>query len=138
MILRHGQIGFSIIEFMVIVAIFGILAAISLPRILTANKQVAYTTARQIIADMRYARRLAIAKAHVCTVSFSGNRYIISCKGVTISKTLQEGVSWTGDDKFIFSPIGEASSGNMVTIISGDNQYDINVVAATGRVYHDL
>ena len=66
----NDEHGFTIIEFLAIIAIIGILVVMAVPRLGTLGKSVAQTTARRLVADMRYARRLAIASAKDHIVRF--------------------------------------------------------------------
>jgi prepilin-type N-terminal cleavage/methylation domain-containing protein len=54
-----NQRGYSLVELLVAVAIFGVLAAMGLPHIDTKRQDI-QTTTKQIIADYRWARNRAI------------------------------------------------------------------------------
>jgi len=54
-----GQRGYSLVELLVAVGIFGLLAALGLPHLDTRRQDI-QTTAAQVIADYRWARNRAI------------------------------------------------------------------------------
>jgi Tfp pilus assembly protein FimT len=137
--------GVTLIEVIMIIAIIGMLAAMSIPRIGSLDERTAYTTARRIVADMRYARRLAIttAKNHIVRFSPAGGPYteyrIFKDDGGEVqvgeSRQIPERVTCTGTEELTFQPFGNASSDGAVSLSAGTDQYDVNIIAATGRVY---
>lgn len=143
----YSKHGFTIIELIMIITIIGILSAMSIPRIGSFGKNKAYIAARRIVADMRYARRLAITKAQDYTVEFSPSggpytEYNILQGAVQVGETRQipAGVTCNGTEQFTFERLGNAfsdgvHSDGMVSLIAGGEQYDVNVIAITGRAY---
>jgi len=69
----HGEKGFTILESTLVIIVIGMLAVISLPKIMKTNRRVAEITTQQITADMRYARSLAITKSTGHIVKFHSN-----------------------------------------------------------------
>ena len=63
----RSEDGITLLETIMLIAIIGMLAALSIPRTGSVAGYAAHATARQIIADMRYTRGRAIAttKNHV-------------------------------------------------------------------------
>ena len=138
--------GFTVIELVAIVAIIGILVVISVPRLGDFGKSVARTTSRQIIADMRYARRLAIATAknHIVRFYPPGGPYdeyrLLQVDGETEEQVgegrqISEQIVCTGTEETTFNPLGYTSGSALISLSAGEEEYEINVVAATGRVY---
>jgi Tfp pilus assembly protein PilE len=139
--------GFTVIELIMIVAIIGVLCIMSIPRIGSFGKNQAHIAARRIVADMRYTRRLAITNAQDYTVEFSpsGGPYTEYCilKGaaqVGETRQIPTGVTCSGTEQFTFESLGNAlsdgtSSDGMVSLVAGSDQYDVNVIAITGRAY---
>ena len=135
--------GVTLVEVMMIVVIIGILTAISMPRIgKSLYEHSAHTTARRIVADMRYARRLAItaAKDHIVRFSPAGGPYtgysvFQESMQVGEARQIPERVTCTGTAEFTFQLLGNASSDGTVSLNAGDSQYDVNIIAATGRAY---
>ncbi len=71
------QGGYSLIELLVGVAIFGLLAAIGLPHLDTRRQDI-QTTTRQVIADYRWARTRAITSGdHFAVEWVTSGRYEI-------------------------------------------------------------
>jgi general secretion pathway protein H len=141
--------GFSLIELLIIIMIIGVLAAVAVPRIGSGEKS-AYSSARQIVADLRYTRTLAVTtgQKHYLKLLPAGGPYtsyeiykdevsptddvkvgdtrIISGK-VTCTSTLEE-------LKFTYLGIGFAGDG-LITINDGTNTFGVSVTASTGRIY---
>lgn len=143
----HLEYGFTIIEVMAIIAIIGIVTVMAIPRIGTFSKYNAQTITRRVIADMRYARRLAItnSKDHIVRFSSSGGSYEYSIfrkdgileEQVGATKQIPAGIICAGDDEFTFHKLGNASYSDTgtVSLSAEGNQYDVNVIATTGRIY---
>ena len=142
----NDEHGFTIIEFLAIIAVIGILAVMAIPRIGTLGKSSAKTTARQLAADMRYARRLAIAgaKDHIVRFYPAGGPYdeyrIFQKEGaietqVGESRQISNKVVCTGIEELTFYPLGHTSNSGMISFSAEGDQYDVNVIAVTGRVY---
>ncbi len=142
----NNQRGVTILEVVMLIAIIGMLSALAIPRIGSIAEYAAHTTARQIIADMRYARMQAIstAKDHIVRFSPSGGSHteygIFRVEGeveeqVGQTKQIREEVTCSGPDEFTFYPFGNASSNDTISLVGATDQYDVNVVATTGRVY---
>jgi hypothetical protein len=140
---RHG---YTIIEIVAIIAVIGILIAIALPRFGAVSKNIARTTSRQIMSDIRYVRRLAIASAkdHIIRFYPAGgpyNEYRLFRKERMLEeqlgepKQIPEQIICTGTEELTFNPFGYASGSGIISLIADGDQYDVNVVAATGRVY---
>lgn len=146
----YTERGFTILEVMLSVMIIGIMALLAVPRILDTRRHVVYMTHQQIVADMRYARGLAIAKSESYAVRFSPdegpyNKYeIVRVADDTIPvKSMQIpankivcGPAGGFGGALTFYRFGNASDTGAVILLSAEGrQESINVVRATGRVY---
>ena len=140
----HKEHGVTLVEVMMIIATIGMLTAMSIPRTGHRDRNTAYTTARRLVVDMRYARRLAITdtKDHIVRFSPTGGPYTqygIFRKEddgetqVGESRQIPERITCTGTEEFVFQPPGNASSNGKVSLSTGNNQYNVNVIAATGK-----
>ena len=142
--------GFTLIEALLIILLIGILAAIAIPRIGSSEKS-AYSSARQIVSDLRYTRTLAVTTGQRHYLKFFpasglytsstklvtygiyrdeastdvqiGDTRIISTK-VTCTSTLEE-------FNFNYLGIGTAGLDGLITI----STYRVSVNASTGRIY---
>ncbi|MGD9764294.1 MAG: Tfp pilus assembly protein FimT/FimU [Candidatus Binatia bacterium] len=66
---RHG--GFSLIELLVSVAIFGVLSALALPHV-DLRRQDVQSATKQVIADYRWARTRAITSGDHFAITWTG------------------------------------------------------------------
>jgi prepilin-type N-terminal cleavage/methylation domain-containing protein len=147
--MQKPRAAFSLVELVLVVVILGVMAVISLPRFgHDALDRLATTTiTREIASDMRLARSLAVAKADTKPQGYavrmtggspySGYELVDLTAGTTVStKTLEAGVSCTGDTEFRFGPLGALSPGSGTTLrVAGQGrQYVLTLIAATGSV----
>ncbi len=148
---RHGSItGFSLIELLLVVLIFGITAAIVVPRLgeNVLTRSTATVTAREIAGDMRLCRRLAITNASTNpdgfeikmigeTAPYSGYQLIDRATMEIVSqKTFSTSISVSGQSTFRFGPLGniQAGSGTTATVSGNGKTYQITLTPATGMV----
>jgi len=145
----HGDLGFTTIEALMVVVLIGVLTMISVIRIGTLGRPTAYTTARQLVADLRQARSLAItsAKSHIVRLYPSGGPYseyktfrseIGGEVQVGVTRQISNKIACTGTGEFTFQSLGNATSDGTVVLVSAGRQYDVNIIAATGRAYEFL
>ena len=59
----HGENGFTLLESTLVIIVIGMLAVISIPKILSTNRRVAEITTQQMTSDMRIARTMAITNS---------------------------------------------------------------------------
>jgi len=139
----RSEDGITLLETIMLIAIIGMLAILSIPRSGSIAGHAAHTTARQLIADMRYTRGLAIAtaKTHVLRFSAGYTEYtIFNVDGkkeeqVGETREIRSNVACSGPDQIIIYSFGNADSSGIISVVGAEDQYDISIVAATGRVY---
>jgi len=135
--------GFTIIEALLAIVIIGLLAVISIPRIASNDKLIAYNTTRKIVADLRYTRSLAITTAvkHRLVFDPSGGPYtsykIERWNKVTLiwqqegdTRQIPAQVTCNGTQEITFEYLGNALSGAAISA----GEYSITVNASTGKV----
>ena len=145
-----GKKGFSFIEILLILTVLGIIAAVALPRITESgvfDKYLIYTTAHNIAADMRLARRSAVTTGDSYRVGFGSSGGSDDYNEYGIQR--YEDGAWTlvGEIKYIpdiirvsgdvvvrFEPDGTANGNQRFIYRCGDYRYRITVRAVTGRV----
>lgn len=141
--------GFTIIEVLFIVVVMAIIAAIVIPRVGRGglfDKLNVYTTAHQITADMRLARRLAVTTGSNHRVKFykvngssDYNQYKLEKNGggwtvVGETKDIPDEIVVTIDGEVEFEPAGTATDKQEFRYKIGNYQYKITVKKETGRV----
>lgn len=156
--------GFTAFEIIIVMVIVGILAAVSVPRITSLIKTHGYLEARQIVAEMRYTRTLAITSAKDHRLRFitppSGasfteyriERLETDWEQVGEIKYISEDTICIDPDNpginektFTFNHLGEATINpdnpgiQRLTLQNGlgGTLQTINVIAATGRAYEE-
>jgi len=140
----RNRSGFTAIELLIVVVLVGIFASIAIPRF-SSNQRTAYTTARKIVSDIRYARSLSIStgNAHYLQffqVSGSYREYkIFDNLNAQIGDTriIPEIVTCTlSASTFTFNYLGVCNSGSgtdTVTLNDGFETSSVIVVDMTGR-----
>jgi len=137
--------GLTLIESMFVIVILGILGSLAIPRIDPSEGGTAYALTRQIVADMRYARSLAITSAKPYTLKFSPSggpytSYAIFQEETQFGDTnpIPSSINCTATaDEYEFSYLGSANDNGTVTIAGGGSGYIINLIAATGRAFEE-
>lgn len=131
--------GFSLLELMVVVGVFGVLVAASVPAISgsirTARLEGAAAT---LAADLRYARSLASAQRKTYQVSFGANAYslnLVSPPTVVRTRTLPRGVTFGSSSTATFYAWGLTQP---ATITVADHKSSNTVrLAANGSVSNE-
>lgn len=136
--------GFTLVEVMIVIAVLGILMAITLPRFGGLTERKLENEARRVQSDLRLARTLAVASGVNCFLMIYPltNEYKIYkgavAPGNQVGETriIKSGITASGNDTFIFEALGNANaaSGTSMNLTSGSVQYNIAITAATGMV----
>ena len=144
--------GFTLIESALVVIVIGMIAVIAIPKIISLDKHVVSITARQITADMRYARNLAVSNMANYVVTFSTDglsytKYEIFRVGDATpvkSRDIPAEVECTaaGDfgvaNELTFTHLGSTvtNNGEIISISEPESVPKvISVISATGRVF---
>jgi prepilin-type N-terminal cleavage/methylation domain-containing protein len=109
--------GFTLIETMIIVAIIGLLAGLTIPSFSSyLQKQKVIGARTELLADLQYARSLAIARRTTFRVDFTADQYQIILPGpddVVRTKTAPDGVTFNADTDPNFYPWGLSDACNV-------------------------
>jgi Tfp pilus assembly protein FimT len=102
---------------MVIVAIIGVLAGLTIPAFSNyLQKQKVIGARNELLADLQYARSLAIARRTRFVIDFEPAQYQIILQGpndVIRTKTAPDGVTFNADVDPVFYPWGLADACNI-------------------------
>ena len=141
--------GYSLLEILLVVTIIGIFASVAVPYFGTGlmQRMNTYTTARQIASDLTYTRTLAVAanKNHILRFypaesPYTQYKIFLSDGGevqVGHTREIDGNIVCTGGREYTFEPLGNATADGMLSVTSGTYQYDVKVIAVTGRTYVD-
>ena len=114
--MTRNRRGFSLVEMMVVIGVFGLLTALSMPafsRYVRSNR--VSTSVSRFAADLQMARSTAIANGRVIRVATTGNTYQvtdISTGNVLHNRTLERGVEVQVNTQVQFYPWGMADAAN--------------------------
>jgi len=133
---RRSQRGFTLIEVLVAMAVFGILsslAAITLGSL--APKFDLDNAARSAAMAMTRAKVQAITRGHATKITLEGG--VFTTKDEATGEYIGDGefssaLTLSGTDEYVFSPLGTASAGPL-TLSNGEHSRDI-VVGLIGTV----
>lgn len=146
----QAQKGFSLIEMMIVLIIFGILAAIAMPAFMKWRAHSAVNdAAASVMAHLKQARNLAMAESRSVRVVVASTSYTFDsdttgtcghCKNVQIPMSQFSGnvsLSTTASGStFTFASAGTASTGTVTVSDSGDATYSRGVtVNLIGRAF---
>lgn len=144
--------GFTLIESALVVLVIGMIAVVAVPRIISTDKNIVHATVRQMTADMRYARNLAITNMenHIIQFSPAGGPYTkyevfrasdmvnsIKSKDIPTEVTCTAAGGFVVPDELTFTPLGSVNGAGQIILVSepaGSLKY-ISAISATGRVY---
>ncbi len=152
---NNKQIGFTLVELVMLIVILSILSATSLPKFFSKNSFAERAFFDDTLNAVRYAQKLAVATGCGVQVSILSNSYTLTRQGASGSTSCPSGSTYSlavhhpssGDNSysgaepdvsltssapsFIFDALGLASTNVILTVGSKT----INVVAETGLVY---
>src|SRR3990170_52111 len=139
------QAGMSLIEILATGLLLGVLLLVAAPSLFAPPTLDVEPVTRQLAADLRLARALAIsdrASYEVAFVPAGGpyTSYSVARQGgaaeADFPKSFPSGVSVIGIDQVTFSPSGAATPSGTITftLTSGGVSAQLAIVAATGRV----
>ena len=153
---RSSISGFTVIELMVVVVILAIAALTAIPMMSSASSMQIRSAANLIMADLEYAKSMAITRGQNYSVEFdvASNSYSIKKDGIVIEHPVKKGfsyvvsfpsesrlsmvvltnVNFNGNQSVTFDPLGSPDNGGMVRIQAGNTTATITVEPVTGFI----
>ena len=143
--------GFSLAELVLVVAMLGILAAVTIPRLPheVIGRKRCEVSAAKMAGHLRWTRQLAITNAAANPTGFrlemTGDApyeayRIVNAETaeVVASESINEGVLCTGTNTIAFNPLGALIEGRAQLEFSAEGKtVALSVVAATGTVIYE-
>jgi prepilin-type N-terminal cleavage/methylation domain-containing protein len=136
---RHDESGFTLLEMMAVVGIFGLLLAIAVPGATGAARTAKLKGASETLAaDLRLARSMATAQRRTFAVAFHPNSYSVvrvSQPTTVLTRQLPPGITCSAPDsaKFFAWGLTEAAT---ITVTDSYRSKTVQMLA-TGSVSHD-
>ena len=136
---RHDASGFSLAEILVVLVVFGILAAVTVPGVSGYLRSARVEgAAGTLAADLRLARSLASAQRSSYAMTFDGDSYSlvrVSSSEVVLRRKLPRGVAFTAPDTTTFFAWGLTEPATLT--ITDERRTSTVRLLATGSVSHD-
>ena len=135
--------GFTVIEMILLIVLFGVVGAIAIPRFGGedfSNRISLKGTAKRVASDMRRTRALAVAESSNYSIrfNFANKTYgIYNSSGTLVDQlmTVPSRITLSGQNIFTFTPLGSCSLGagtGIITLRSGGYEYQVKVIGQIG------
>lgn len=155
---RFAQCGFTLVEFIVVMLIAGILSFVAMGKINNVGQVNAQGFADDVASQLRYAQKTAIAQRTIVYVNVAaGSEHVYSCFDSATPTCASELVLPTGDNaditgpssatmtsnvsQFTFNGLGTPSTGSAVSLVVTDSSsgeaYTVSVQPDSGYVQRD-
>lgn len=148
------QIGYSLIELVVVIVILGIISVYASPRFISTGEVTLPSQAHKLASDIRHAQVLAITWGKSLRLSIApgpNGSYSVSCVttssspcnstpvinpaiGSSFNVVLQKSVVLGGTNSLDFNSLGQPSTAASYTLTSGNSSVTVSVAALTGFV----
>lgn len=134
--------GYTLIELLIVIALFSILLSIALPNLAFYRNIMERQEISEFKKDLLFARNSAIVENKSYTVAFNHERNSYNIKTGSRppikSKTFNHGLKLTENklaNSFIFTPSGATANSNTIYInTKKDKRYVVTLTPATGRI----
>jgi MSHA pilin protein MshC len=153
---EYKQIGFTLIELIMVVVLLGVLSVTALPKFFEKSTFAEHAFFTDTLNAIRYAQKLAVATGCSVQVSISSNSYTLNRQGLSSSSSCPGGTTYSlsvphpatnssyysGSESgvtltstmssFVFKALGTVSADVTLTVAGSKT---IQVIAETGFIY---
>ncbi len=127
-----SKTGFTLVELVIVILVIGIIAAVTIPKMISQGGVATSLAADMAAADIRAVRHAAISSGTAKTITFNGAWY--TAQGLYPPGRALPGDAVASAFSVTFNSLGEPNQGGSFTVGAGAASSTITVEEVTGKV----